>query len=121
MTVTELCSSSVALNDTTHCAPKFAVIDAATSGDNTIVAAVTGKKVRVLAAFLTMTGTAVTIRFESAAGGTALTGQMTPAQGQTITLPFNPIGWFQTVAGELLNLELGGAQSVDGCVVYIEV
>lgn len=101
--------------------PKFAVIDKAGNGNNEIVAAVTGKKIRVLAAFFTMTGTAVTIRFESAADGTALTGQMTPSQGQTISLPFNPVGWFQTVAGEALNLELGGAQSVDGALVYVEV
>lgn len=100
---------------------KYAAIDAATSGDNTLVAAVTGKKLRVLAAFFTMTGTAVTIRFESGAGGTALTGQMTPAQGQTIVLPYNPHGWFETAAGSLLNLELGGAQSVDGALTYIEV
>jgi len=101
--------------------PKFAVIDAASSGDNTIVAAVTSKKIRVLALHLTMTGTLVTIRFESAAGGTALTGQMQPLAGNSITLPFNPLGWFETVAGELLNMELGGAQSVDGCLVYVEV
>lgn len=100
---------------------KRAIIDAASSGDNTLVAAVTGKKIRVLSAFFTMTGTAVTIRFESAAGGTALTGQMTPSQGQTITLPHNPHGWFQTLSGELLNLELGGAQSVDGALTYVEV
>lgn len=101
--------------------PKFAAVDAATSGDNTLVAAVAGKKIRVLAAVLVMTGTAVTIRFESGAGGAALTGQMTPSQGNVITLPFNPAGWFETAAGSLLNLELGGAQSVDGCLVYCEV
>lgn len=100
---------------------KYAVIDAASSGDNTIVAAVSGKKIRVLAGSLTMTGTAVTIRFESGAGGTALTGQMTPSQGSTISLPWCPAGHFETAAGALLNLELGGAQSVDGWLVYIEV
>lgn len=108
-------------NDNTELTPLFAVIDAAGNGDNTVVAAVASKKIRVLALSVTMTGTSVSIRFESAAGGTALTGQMTPAQGQTITLPFNPLGWFQTVAGELLNMELGGAQSVDGCLVYVTV
>ena len=99
---------------------KRAVIDAASSGNNTLVAAVTGKKIRVLALAITMTGTAVTIRFEDGAGGTALTGQMQPTQGQTVTLPFNPVGWFETSAATLLNLELGGAQSVDGVLVYIE-
>ena len=114
-------SGSYALSATTLAAPKFVKIDAASSGDNTVVAAVTAKKIRVLAGFFTMTGTAVTIRFESAASGTALTGQMTPSQGQTVVLPFNPLGWFETVAGELLNLELGGAQSVDGALTYVEV
>lgn len=100
---------------------KRAVVDAATSGDNTLVAAVTGKKIRVLAMFAVMTGTAVTIRFESGAGGTALTGQMTPSQGGGFVLPYNPLGWFETASGELLNLELGGAQSVDGVLVYAEI
>jgi hypothetical protein len=104
-----------------HLPAKFAVIDAATNGDNTVIAAVTGKKIRVLAGSLTMTGTAVTIRFESGAAGTALTGQMTPTQGSTISLPFCPLGHFETAAGSLLNLELGGAQSVDGWLVYVEV
>ena len=99
---------------------KRAVIDAASSGNNTVVAAVTGKKIRVLALAMTMTGTAVTIRFEDGASGTALTGQMQPRQGQTVTLPFNPVGWFETSAATLLNQELGGAQSVDGVLVYIE-
>ena len=100
---------------------KRAVVDSATSGDTTLVAAVTGKKIRVLACFLVMTGTAVTIRFESGTGGTALTGQMTPSQGGGFVLPYNPVGWFETAAGTLLNLELGGAQSVDGVLVYAEV
>lgn len=113
--------TSTVFDGVTPLLPKFAVIDAASSGDNTLVAAVAGKKIRVLAAFLTMTGTAVTIRFESGASGVALTGQMTPTQGSTFVLPFNPCGWFETVAGSLLNLELGGAQSVDGALVYVEV
>lgn len=100
---------------------KRAIIDNATSGDNTLVAAVTGKRIRVLSLFVIMTGTAVTIRFESGAGGTALTGQMQPTQGGGFVLPFNPVGWFETAAGALLNLELSGAQSVDGCLVYVEV
>lgn len=100
---------------------KFAIIDAASLGDNTLVAAVSGKAIRVVAGSITMTGTAVTIRFESGAGGTALTGQMTPTQGSTIQLAYCPYGHFQTAVSALLNLELGGAQSVDGWLVYQEV
>ena len=99
---------------------KHAAIDAASRGNNTLVAAVSGKKIRVLALFITMTGTLVTIRFEDGAGGTALTGQMGPTAGQTIVLPFSPVGWFETSDATLLNMELSGAQSVDGALTYIE-
>lgn len=100
--------------------PKFAVIDAATSGDNTIVAANATKKLRVLAVCL-VASAAVTARFEGGAGGTALTGQMQLGANGGFVLPFNPAGWFETAANTLLNLELSGAISVDGCLTYIEV
>lgn len=93
-------------------------IDAGDSGDNTIVAAVTGKKIRVTSFALVSAGT-VTARFESAAGGTALTGQMTMAANTSVVFPYNPNGWFETVISELLNLELSGAVSVDGCLTYV--
>ena len=50
--------------------------------------------------------------------GTALTGQMQPTQGGGFVMPYNPVGWIETASGELLNLELGGAVSVDGVLVY---
>lgn len=97
---------------------KRAVIDHAGSGDNTVVEAVAGKRIRVHQCFGILTGTTISIRFESGASGTALTGQMTPLQGGGFVLPFSPVGWFETAAGELLNLELGGAQSFDGVLGY---
>lgn len=100
--------------------PKFAVIDGATSGDNTLVAAVTAKKVRVLALFLVAAGT-VNVRFESGAGGTALTGQMNLIANTGFALPYNPAGWFETASNTLLNMELSAAISCDGCLTYIEV
>lgn len=121
MEAMELATGSMAGSNTTHYLPKFVAIAAAGSGDNTLVAAVTGKKIRVLAGLVHMTGTAVTIRFESGASGTALTGQMTPVAGTSIQLPFCPLGHFETAATTLLNLELGGAQAVAGWLVYIEV
>lgn len=112
--------TSTIYNGTTALTPKFAIIDAASSGNNTLVAAVTAKKIRVLSVMLVASGT-VNVRFESAADGTALTGQMQLTAQAGFTLPFSPVGWFETVAEELLNLELSGATSVDGCLVYIEV
>jgi hypothetical protein len=99
---------------------KRVVVDDALSGDNEIVAAVTGKKIRVLSGCLVATG-AVTVRFESGAGGTALTGQMSLAANQDLVLGFDPLGHFETAAGQALNLELGGAVSVDGWLNYIEI
>lgn len=99
---------------------KFAVIDSASAGDNTIVAAVTGKKIVVLSYALVSAG-ATTARFESGAGGTALTGQMTLAASTVLSCGFNEAGWFETAAGALLNLELSAAVSVDGHLSYIEV
>lgn len=100
--------------------PKFAIIDAATSGDNTLVAAVASKKIRVLSLFLIAAGT-VNARFESGTGGTALSGQMNLVANAGFVLPFNPVGWFETAVNTLLNLELSAAISVDGGLVYVEV
>jgi hypothetical protein len=107
-------------NGSTACTPKFAVIDAATSGNNTLVAAVSSKKIRVLSAYLVSAGT-VTVRFESGADGTALTGQSNLVANTGFVLPFNPVGWFETGSNTLLNLELSAAVSVDGALTYIEV
>lgn len=99
---------------------QYAVIDAATLGDNTLVAGVTGKRIRVVSLFLIAAG-AVTARFESGAGGTALTGQMVLAANGGFSLPYNGEGWFQTASGALLNLELSAGVSVDGSLSYVEV
>lgn len=108
------------MNGLTALTPKFAIIDAATSGDNTLVAAVASKKIRVIGGFLVAAGT-VNTRFESGASGTALTGQSNLVANTGFVLPFNPVGWFETASNTLLNLELSAAISVDGCLVYVEV
>lgn len=102
-------------------APQYAAISAAGAGDNTLVAAVTAKKIRVLAAVLVASGGANTVRFESGAGGTALTGQMDLAADGQLVLPLNGFGWFETAAAALLNLELSAATLVAGAIVYEEV
>jgi hypothetical protein len=110
------------LANTPYRARKYAVIDTASSGDNTVVAGVTGKKIRVTGLFLVNGHTATqTVRFESGAGGTALTGQMILGANGVLALPDNPAGWFETAAGSLLNLELAGATTVDGTLMYVEV
>lgn len=98
----------------------YAVIDDASSGDNTLIAAVASRKIRVLA-YTIISGGTVTARFESGAAGTALSGQMSLVAQTPIVAPFNPAGHFETAANALLNLELGGAVSVDGHLTYILV
>lgn len=100
---------------------KFAVIDAAGAGDNTLVAAVTDRKIRVHSLYLVNGHTATqTVRFESGASGTALSGQMILAANGGFVLPFNEAGWFETAASALLNMELAGATTVDGGLSYTE-
>jgi hypothetical protein len=99
---------------------KRALISAASSGDNTLVAGVTGKKIRVLQ-FALVSVTAVAVRFESAASGTAIPGVMSLGATGVLSAGYCPVGHFETIAGELLNLELGGAVQVSGWLVYQEV
>jgi hypothetical protein len=100
--------------------PKFAVIDVASAGDNTLIAAVVGKKIRVLS-YTIIASADVTVRFESGAGGTALTGQMQVAGNGGVHVAYSSVGHFETATNTLLNLELSGATSVDGHLTYIEV
>lgn len=100
--------------------PKFAAISASSSGNNTLVAAVTSKKVRVVALALVGAG-AVNAKFQSGAGGTDLTGLFYLTYGGGIVLPFNPVGYFETASNTLLNLNLSAATAVGGCLTYVEV
>lgn len=112
--------SDALMSGLTAMTPKWAVIDHASSGDNTVVSAVASNKIRVVAAFLVSAGS-VNVRFESGASGTALTGQMNLVANTGFVLPYNPLGWFETGVNTLLNLELSAAVSVDGVVQYVEV
>ena len=94
---------------------KFAKIDTAASAD--LIAAVTGKKLRVLGLVL-VTASSVTVKLQSG-GSTDLTGAMTVAG--VMVWPAAPFGYVQTNAGEKLNVVLGGAVQTSGGIVYVEV
>jgi hypothetical protein len=102
---------------------KHAVIDAASAGDNTIVSAVAGKRILVTSYMIVASGGANTLlRFESGAGGTALTGEMDIGADGVISADYNPGGCFApTAAGALLNLQITAATSVDGHLSYVEI
>lgn len=100
---------------------KFAVIDRATSGE--IVAAVSGKRIRVLS-YLFSVATTTTVRFDSAS--TALTGAMTANAGVPFNAPQGPntqqgaMGVLQTERGEAFNVTLGAAVQISGHLLYEE-
>ena len=103
---------------------KRAAIAAATSGNNTLLAAVTGKKIRVLSIAI-VAGAAGNIYFESAAGGTVIFGGSTNkiclAANGGFVLPHNPAGWFETAAAALLNMNASSTGPFSGGFTYVEV
>lgn len=100
--------------------PKFATITASSSGATTIVAAVTSKKIRVLSWTL-VCNAAVNTKWQSHVTPTDKTGLHYFAANGGISVPFSPVGHFETVAGEALDINLSGAVAVGGSLVYVEV
>lgn len=104
--------------------PKFAVANiAASTTDGAVVAAVATKKIRVLAAVVLAGGTATSITFNSKPGGagTAISPLFANGVNGGEVLPFSPVGWFETVAGEGLSATTGAGSTTGIQVVYIEV
>lgn len=99
---------------------RTAKIDLAASGD--VVSAVAGKKIRVTSLHMASSAT-LTAKFQSGAA-TDLEGARTMVAGVPHTLPFAPAlpgelrGYFETAAGEKLNLVLVGAGQVSGHLTY---
>lgn len=101
--------------------PKFATISTSSSGATTVVAAVTGKRIRVLAWDLKVNA-AVNFKWQSHVTPTDLTGlYYNSGQGDGVARAFNPVGYFQTVSGEALDINLSGAVAVGGVLTYVEV
>jgi hypothetical protein len=94
---------------------KRAFATGASIGTTTLVAGVAGKKIRVLACFIT-TVDGLNLLFKSAS--TTISANIA-ASGAVI--PFCPHGWFQTAAGEALGFAIDAAESTSVQVVYVEV
>lgn len=101
----------------TSSAVKFAKIEADTTGNTQVVAAVTGKKIRVHGA-LVIANAAVTVKFQSAT--TDITGPMSLSANGGFAHE-SILGMFETAAGEALNINLSANQSVGGHLSYVEV
>lgn len=99
---------------------KYASVDQTSAGSLAAIAAVSGKKIRILALCLMSysAGSAPTITFLSAT--TQLSGEIDQSQAISIILPYNPAGWMETAEGEAFNItSTNGA--VNGMIVYEEI
>ncbi|MFA9227982.1 MAG: hypothetical protein ACEQR7_06075 [Agathobacter rectalis] len=119
-TISAKLATDAIMNDKTELIPQFYTGSIASSGNNTLIAAVSGKKIRVLGGFLSFSGT-VNAKFQSGAGGTELTNLIYGVAGSTPPIPFSPIGWFETAVNTLLNLNLSASTAVSVCLVYVLV
>lgn len=96
---------------------KQAEVDHALATSVELVAAVTGKSIRVISVMV-VAAAAVVATFEEG-GGTDLTGPMTlDTNGLQVS---SPTGLFWASEGQALNLLLGTAVQVSGVITYIEV
>jgi hypothetical protein len=112
-------TSSIGNDGGTLLTPTFAAISCSSSGNNAIVAADATKKIRVLQWIVTASAA---VNFKWRTASTDVTGLFyAAAAGGGAGGSFNPVGHFQTVANEALNLNLSGATAVGGYVVYVLV
>jgi hypothetical protein len=102
---------------------------ATASGDNVVLAAVTGKKIRVLGSewHCLEAGTVVTAQYQDNGTATArgvrrnlfASADGTSSQGDVKAV--NPLGYFETAEGVGLDLNLSAAIDVAWAIVYVEV
>ncbi len=112
-------STGVIYNGTAALTPKFVAISAEAAGDNTLVAAVPGKRLRVLKYTLLSSGF-VGVKFRS--GATAdLTGSMPLAANSGVGGAYCPAGLFETATGDPLVVNLSAGVGIAGHLTYIEV
>lgn len=98
---------------------KNAAINATASGDTTVVALVSGKKLRAFSVLLTVS-TQVDVAWKSGASTTKIAAMSFPQYGG-MNQDYLP-GWFmETDAGEPMVINLSENANVRGVVNYIEV
>lgn len=89
-----------------------------TLGANELIAAAAGAKYRVLQCSVVST-LANVVTFKSAT--TAITGAYPLAANGGVVLPYNEHGWFETVAGQALNVDLSVGTATAITLQYIKI
>jgi hypothetical protein len=105
---------------TTNVTPKFKVITASGSGVTTIIAAVSAKKLRILKWDL-VANAEVNVKWQSHVTPTDITGLYYFGAKGGIHSAFCPIGHFETIAGEALDINLSTGVAVGGVLTYVEI
>lgn len=99
---------------------KRALLNQSASGTaQSLVAAVTGKRIRVLWVYALAGGTATDLTFNSAS--TAISPLLANGANGGEVLPPNDHGWFQTAVGEALTVTTGAGATTGIGVGYVEV
>lgn len=110
--------TSTIYSGTTALTPKFATISVSATG--TLVALVSAKKIRVLSYVLVANG-AVNVKFQSHVTPTDKTGLFYLIANTGVSSGYSPVGHFESIAGEALDLNLSASVAVGGHLTYVEV
>ena len=96
---------------------------AAGTTDSVLVTAVPLETIRVLACAFVCGATATNATFNSkgSGAGTAISPIFQNAASSGAVLNNNPVGWFETVAGEALTMTTGTGSTTGVIVVYVIV
>lgn len=94
---------------------------AASQTDTSIVAALTGKRYRVVALAINhgdTTASTVTLNSKGSGAGTAVSPALKGAANGLLVLPLIPSGWFETNLSEALTVTTGAGSTSTVTVIY---
>ncbi|MEE8234319.1 MAG: hypothetical protein V3R41_06540 [Gammaproteobacteria bacterium] len=99
--------------------PNFPAFSFSSTGDNTIVAAVPGKRIKVVQIMMTADAQA-TVKFTDGAGGSVLCGPQSMVEGVPLVFPFCSLGWMITSVNTAFVVNFSDATNIGGCVCHLE-
>lgn len=97
--------------------PRYSAVAASANGGTTIVTNGGAQKIRVMAANM-IASAAVNVKWQTSSGAD-LTGFAYLTSNGGYILPYNQLGWFETVATDDLVVFLSGGIPVGGHLTYI--
>lgn len=98
--------------------PKFKAISTGSNGDNIIVDAVSGKKIRVLSYMFISSGI-VTAIWQS--GSTDISGPLPLVASTGVSAGYNSKGHFETSVGAALQINQNSTATLGGHLTYVEI